>query len=66
MSQIIQEVINALISFAQSIWTAIFGDTNFSVLWSWLPSDIQAAASYLIMVLFVLAIIRVIRQFLPF
>lgn len=66
MIELLQDLISRFIAFAQSIFQAIFGGIDFTVLWSWLPSDIQAAANYLILVLFVLVIIDVIRRFLPF
>lgn len=66
MASLVQALFTWIIDLANSIWTLIFGDTNFSVLWNWLPSDIQVACVSLIMVLFIFVIIRFIRSILPF
>lgn len=64
--QLIETVVTKLFQLAQTIFNWLFGDINFSILWSWLPSDIQAAAAFFVLLLFLLAIIKFIRSILPF
>lgn len=64
--QLIETVITKLFQLANTIFQWLFGDIQFNVLWSWLPSDIQAAAAFFILLLFTLAIIKFIRSLLPF
>lgn len=66
MIDIIQGIITAFIGVGQDIFDYIFEGIDFSVLWNWLPTDIQTAASTFIVILFVIAIISGIRKFLPF
>lgn len=63
---ILETIISSFLSFAQTVYNSIFGSVNFSVLWSWLPSDIGSAAATFISILFGLALIKGIRNFLPF
>ena len=63
---ILQSVIEKFIDLYQEFFDFVFGDVNFAVLWRWLPSDIGAAATLLISVLFGIALINMIRRFLPF
>lgn len=63
---LIDAVLTKLLQVAQRIFNWLFGDINFSVLWSWLPSDIQAAAEFFVVLLFLLVIIRFIRSLIPF
>ena len=63
---LIDAVLTKLLQVAQRIFNWLFGDINFSVLWSWLPSDIQAAAQFFVVLLFLLVIIRFIRSLIPF
>lgn len=64
--QLIETVVTKLFQIAQNIFNWLFGDIDFTVLWNWLPSDIQAAAAFFVMLLFLLAIIKFIRSILPF
>lgn len=64
--QLIETVVTKLFQLAQTIFNWLFGDINFSILWNWLPSDIQAAAAFFVLLLFLLAIIKFIRSILPF
>lgn len=66
MGSLIQALLSWIINLVTSIWNLIFGDVQFSVLWNWLPSDIQVACASLIMLLFILVLIRFIRSILPF
>lgn len=63
---IIENIISKLLALGQEFFEYIFDGVNFSVLWSWCPSDIQSAATAFIAALFALAIIRAVRVFLPF
>lgn len=60
------QIVSSVLSVVQRIFNAIWGGVDFSVLYSWLPSDIQAAFAALILVLFGLAIFRAIKSILPF
>lgn len=66
MITIIENIITKFISLAEELFEYIFSGVQFNVLWNWLPTDIQTAASTFIVVLFALAIIAGIRKFLPF
>lgn len=59
-------IIEAFINLAQTFFNNVFGGVNFAVLWNWLPGDIGAAAASLIAILFGIALIKGIRNFLPF
>lgn len=63
---ILESIISSFITFAQTVFDSIFGGVNFGVLWSWMPGDIGAAALSFIAILFGLALIKGIRNFLPF
>lgn len=63
---ILENIISSFINLIQSFFDFVFGGVNFSVLWSWLPSDIGSAASSLIAILFGFALLSYIRKFLPF
>lgn len=60
------QIVQAIFSVIQRIFNAIWGGVDFTVLYSWLPADIQAAFTALILVLFGLAIMRAIKSILPF
>ena len=64
--QLIETVVTKLFQLAQTIFDWLFGSIDFTVLWNWLPDDIQAAAAFFVMLLFLLAIIKFIRSILPF
>lgn len=64
--QLIDTVVTKLFQLAQTIFNWLFGSIDFTVLWNWLPSDIQAAAAFFVMLLFLLAIIKFVRSILPF
>ena len=55
-----------LITFIQWLFNELFSGWNYSVLTSWLPSDIAAAVSWFILLMFGIAIIKLIRNLLPF
>lgn len=46
--------------------SSIFGDINFTVLYSWLPSDIAAVITAVIVVLLFLAIFGILKRLLFF
>lgn len=62
----IQFIITSFINLARQIYEYIFSNVQFSVLWSWLPQDIQSAASTVIWIFFAIALLAGIRKFLPF
>lgn len=66
MIQLIQQIITKFLQIGQDIFNYIFGDVDFTVLWNWLPQDIQAAALSFIIILFTIALIKGIRNVLPF
>lgn len=63
---ILEAIIAKFIALCERIFNLIFGNVQFSVLWDWLPHDIQVAASSFIIILFALAIAHLVRSFLPF
>lgn len=66
MITLIENIISKFIALAERVFNYIFGDVQFSVLWDWLPQDIQNAAVSFIVILFAIALIAGIRKFLPF
>lgn len=66
MITIIQEIIVAFIDIGNDIFNYIFEGIDFSVLWNWLPVDIQTTAASFIVILFAIALISGVRKFLPF
>lgn len=60
------QIVQAILGVLQRIFNAIWGAVDFTVLYSWLPSDIQAAFTALILILFGLAIARALKSVLPF
>lgn len=53
-------------TFVQWVFNQLFGNWNYGVLTSWLPSDIQAAVTAFILFMFCLALIKFIKNLLPF
>lgn len=66
MESLLSALYSKLISWIQAIFNAIFGNWNFGILFSWLPSDIQTVAASFILILFAIGLIKVIRDLLPF
>ena len=64
--EIITSVLQWFYNMATSLFNEFFGHIQFSVLWNWLPSDIQSACSTLLIVLFALVIWKFIKGLLPF
>lgn len=62
----LKSVLQSFIDLAHTFYDWVFGAVDFAVLWRWLPSDIQSAASTLLALLFGFALIQMIRRFLPF
>lgn len=65
-TQIITSVLQWFWNLATSLFQEFFGHIRFSILWEWLPQDIQAACSALLIVFFALVIWRLIKGLLPF
>lgn len=63
---LIVSIIQKFIDLIEQFFEIVFGGVNFAVLWNWLPADIGAAASGLIIILFGMALITFVRRFLPF
>lgn len=66
IEQAITSLYNSLISFLNGLFTAIFGGWNWQILFSWLPQDILTAANGFILVCFGIALIKILRDLLPF
>lgn len=64
--EIITSVLQWFYNMAQTLFQEFFGHIQFSVLWTWLPGDIQAACTALLVVFFALVLWRFIKQLLPF
>lgn len=61
--------IENVVSWISGAWTSfagIFSDIDFSLLYDWLPSDIQAVVAACITVLFFIAIIGLIKKLVLF
>ena len=58
--------ISWFINLSEQIFNYLFGNIRFSILWEWLPQDIQTACSGLIIIFFALVIWRLLRSLLPF
>lgn len=65
-SHLLARIVQKFIDLVQDAFDLVFGNVNFSVLWSWLPGDIGTAASAILFLLFAFALVNVIRRFLPF
>ena len=63
---LLSNLISKILEFVQDIFEWVFGDIDFTVLWNWLPADIQAAAEFLILILFGLVILKLIKSLVPF
>lgn len=66
IADIIAAIIDKFLELSETLFETVFGGVDFAVLWSWLPSDIGAAAAVLVAVLFGVSLISLIRRFLPF
>lgn len=66
MIAFLQGIISSFIELATNIFDYVFEGVNFSILWSWLPQDIQTTAASFIVILFAIALINGVRKFLPF
>lgn len=65
-TQIVTSVLQWFWNLATTIYNEIFGGIRFSILWEWLPQDIQTACESLIILFFALVIWRFIKGLLPF
>lgn len=50
----------------QEFMSDILSDIDFTVLYDWLPQDIQTAIAGLIIILIIFAGVKALRVFLPF
>lgn len=62
---LLTSLFQAIISFVQSVFNAVFGNWNYGVLFSWLPGDIGATATSFILILFGIGLIKIVRDLLP-
>lgn len=63
------EYLSDIVSWVTDIWEQIvgmFSDVDFSILYDWLPADIQAVISTCITVLLFLALIGLIKKAILF
>lgn len=65
-SHLLALIIQKFLDLAQDAYDLVFGNVDFTVLWSWLPSDIGSAAAAIVFLLFAFVLVNVIRRFLPF
>lgn len=65
IENLLSTLFSTILSFLSSLFTTIFGGWNWQILFSWLPSDIGAAAEAFILVCFGLAVLRIVKLLLP-
>lgn len=65
MINLFDTVIQKLLTFIQSLWQQIFGGWQYQNIFYWLPSDIQSAATLIVLTLFVFALWKLLMQILP-
>lgn len=65
MGTLFDALIQKILALLQSLWNQIFGAWNYLAIFQWLPSDIRAAATVIITVLFGLAVWRLLMQIIP-
>lgn len=65
MINLFDTVIQKLLTFIQSLWQQIFGGWQYQNIFYWLPSDIQTAATLIVLTLFVFALWKLLMQILP-
>ena len=66
ITQLLTALFQKMITFVQDVFTAIFGNWNYGVLFNWLPNDIQSAVTYIILFLFAIAVFNLIKNLNPF
>lgn len=54
-----------LISLVTELFNTLFGNWNWQVLFSWLPSDFLTVATWFIVFLFGLMLFKIIKTLLP-
>lgn len=47
-------------------YVAVFADVDFTILYDWLPSDVQFCITGVLVILFVLCIVGLIKKFVVF
>ena len=62
---LIAQFITWFLNLSETIFNYIFGNIDFGILWRWLPNDIQAACTSLIILFFALVIWKFIKGLLP-
>lgn len=66
ITTLLTALFNKLIQFVQDVFNAIFGNWNYGILFNWLPQDIRSAVTYIILILFALALFKLIKNLNPF
>ena len=65
ITTLLEAFYNAVISFVQWLFNTVFGSWNYGILFSWLPSDIQSAVTFIILFLFGLAVLQLLKHLTP-
>lgn len=54
-----------IVGLVNWVFNLVFGNWNYGVLFSWLPSDIQVAVTTIILFLFGLMLIKLLKNLIP-
>lgn len=65
IENLLYDLYDVLLDFVQWVFNQIFGNWNYQVLFNWLPSDILAAVTFIILFLFGLALFKFIKNIIP-
>lgn len=65
ITELLTDLYELIIEFVQWVFNQIFGNWNYQVLFNWLPSDILAAVTFIILFLFGLALFKFIKNIIP-
>lgn len=65
IENLLYDLYDIIIEFVQWVFNQIFGNWNYQVLFNWLPSDILAAVTFIILFLFGLALFKFIKNIIP-
>lgn len=65
ITDLLADLYDLLVQFIQWLFNLVFGDWNYQVLFGWLPSDILAAVTFIILFLFGLAVIKWFKNLIP-
>lgn len=65
ITELLTDLYELIIEFVQWVFNQIFGNWDYQVLFNWLPSDILAAVTFIILFLFGLALFKFIKNIIP-